>query len=389
MRAGLVWTVCLPILVTACAGAHAQAFPVGTQTLAQVAHVATKDEMARGVTVDGTSLLVPPYLLKRCALDAASLETGDLAVMRVFVSWSSRGPNSSLWWVMVPKGLSVAPGEFVEVELKAGGGDERCPAIARVRPPTPAAGECGYTRDGRVGEDAPLAPFPDTVQALRESGASGSASIYCKRLEEQGWIAQPAGPNNALIWRRPPKAAYADGPDSRIERNGIALLPPAGKGWTVAPAGQHGAGWGKLLSDAKGNRSTVTLMMWAGQFKDRKFDLTTPAGLRAAAEWQASSDDRFRVIDASYSDVYPKHGTDCIDFNYTAEERGNAMPWNQGQVLMLMVEGTLCRHPSNREWSYTAALSDRHPKQSESLLDANVKAEAKRCLDSVELTALK
>jgi hypothetical protein len=189
-----------------------------------------------------------------------------------------------------------------------------------------------------------------------------------------------------------PDVSYVKDADTKIQRNGFSLLPPSGKGWMVAPAGQYGAGWGKLLSDSKGNRSTVTVMVSAGRFKDRKVDLTTPAGLRATAEYQVNGDgssDRYRVVEAKYSNVYPKHGTDCIDFDYTAEDRGNTMSWNAGSVLVLEIHGTLCRHPSNPEWRFNALFSDRHPKESVSLLDDTVRNEARRCLDSVQLTPLK
>lgn len=168
---------CLSLLVAACASAP---LPVGTLVLAQVAHVATKEDMARGVKVDDKSLLVPPYLLQRCALDAASLESGDLAVMRV---WMSSVPKSSVWWVVVPRGMAVTPGDFVEVELKQGLEGERCPRVARVRSPSTNSGECRFV-----------------------PSRQGNMSIYCNGLEKDGWAkhSAPDGPYEALIWRKAP-----------------------------------------------------------------------------------------------------------------------------------------------------------------------------------------
>ena len=65
---------------------------------------------------------------------------------------------------------------------------------------------------------------------------------------------EPAGPYDAIVWRKVPGVGYVAGPDARIQRNGFSLLPPSGRGWMVAPTGKYGAGWGKLLSDSKGNR---------------------------------------------------------------------------------------------------------------------------------------
>jgi hypothetical protein len=162
------------------AGCASQPLAAGTLILAQVAHVATKDDMAHGVKVDDISLRVPPYLLHRCVLDAASLKSGDLAVTRV---WISSVHKSSLWWVVVPKGMVVTPGDFVEVELRPGFGNEVCSCIARVRSPA-TAGECRFVRNER-----------------------GSMLIYCDGLEKEGWAkhAAPDGPpNEAVAWRKAP-----------------------------------------------------------------------------------------------------------------------------------------------------------------------------------------
>ena len=157
----------------------------------------------------------------------------------------------------------------------------------------------------------------------------------------------------------------------------------------TAPSGQYGARWGKVLSDSKGNRSTVAVMVWSGRFTERKVDLTTPQGLRDTVIYQVTGgSDRYPVRQAKYSDVYRKFGTDCIDADYVAEDRANTMSWNAGVVLLLHVQMTLCRHPSNPEWGFNTSLSDRHPEDSLSLMDDVVQQEARRCLDSIELTPL-
>lgn len=183
MRNRLSLLVCLALLIAACASVS---LPAGTLVLAQVAHVATEDDLWSGVEVDGTSLIVPPHLLKPCAFDAASLESGDLAVMRVYKYSPSGAPQqrSSLWWVAVPKGMVVNPGDFVEVELKPGLGNGRCPYIARVRSPSTASGECEFVRNPR-----------------------GSMSIYCEGLEREGWtkhLAPDRPDDGPVAWRKAP-----------------------------------------------------------------------------------------------------------------------------------------------------------------------------------------
>jgi len=204
MRTLLSWLLCLTLIIAGCASTP---LPARTLVLAQVAHVASKDDAAHGVTVDDTSLVVPPYLLNRCALDAGAIESGDLAVLRVHGIWWRDGHvSSSLWWVVVPKGMVISPEDFVEVELKDGVGDERCPLIARVRSPAGASGECGFDRSERVGAGALMESFLDAMHTPGAPGRNGpptSVSIYCNGLEAEGWAKHPAGPYGAVVWRKP------------------------------------------------------------------------------------------------------------------------------------------------------------------------------------------
>jgi hypothetical protein len=182
--------------------------PAGTLILAQVAHVATKDDVGQGVNVDSRSLFVPPYLLKRCALDVEALKNGDLAVVRVYVAWTSAVPQSDVGWVVVPRGVVVKVDDFVELDLRPGVDNDRCTSIARVRSPSAAGGECWFAPNERTGAGAGVRNFADVTRAVAESGGRppGSASIFCNRLEEEGWRKHPWGPYDAIIWRKAPAA---------------------------------------------------------------------------------------------------------------------------------------------------------------------------------------
>lgn len=205
MRNSHALLVCVWLMVAGCAS---QPLPAGTLILAQVAHVATKDDVGRGVKVDDKSLFVPPYLLKRCALDVESLKSGDLAVVRVYVSWTSAVPQSDVGWVVVPNGVVVKLDDFVELELRPGVDSERCTSIARVRSPSTAGRECWFARNERTGAGPVVGSFADVIRAVEETGGRppGSVSIYCKGLEEEGWRKHPWGPYDAVIWRKAPAA---------------------------------------------------------------------------------------------------------------------------------------------------------------------------------------
>lgn len=190
------------------AGCASQPLPAGTLILVQVAHIATKDDIGRGVKVDDRMLFVPPFLVKGCALDVESLETGDLAVVRDNVSWTSPAPHSSVGWVFVPKGVAVKREDFVELELKPGVGNQRCTSIARVRSPSTAGSRCWFVRSERTGADAVAGSFTDVTRFVAETGGRppGSASIHCEGLEKEGWRKHREGPYDAIIWRKAPAA---------------------------------------------------------------------------------------------------------------------------------------------------------------------------------------
>lgn len=180
MKRGLCRTLFLSSLLVGCA--TSSPLPVGTLVLAQVAHVATRDDMVRGVTVDNTPLVVPSYLLRRCALDAKALESGDLAVLR---TWVSKVNQTGLWWVVVPRGMCVKSEDFVEVELKAGLDNHRCSTIARVRSASKAGGDCRFVQSPR-----------------------GAKVIRCDGLEADGWRKHQDPDadlfDEAVIWRKAP-----------------------------------------------------------------------------------------------------------------------------------------------------------------------------------------
>ena len=106
--------------------------------------------------------------------------------------------------MFVPKGVAVKVDDFVELELRPGLDDERCTSIARVRSPSATGSTCWFVRSERSGAGAVVGTFADVNRVVAETGGrpSGSASIYCKGLEEEGWRRDPWGPHDAIIWRK-------------------------------------------------------------------------------------------------------------------------------------------------------------------------------------------
>lgn len=198
--------VCVPLLLFGCASGPPP--PVGSLLLAQVAHIATKDDISNGVKVDDTEVRVSETLLKSCALDRASMQSGDLVIVRFYVFWISRVPTAVHSWAAVPEGTRVAANDFVELELRPGAGDnERCAFITRVRAQS-HSGECRFARNERTGVGAAMGSVAGALHALGGTGGGppGSASIYCQGLEKEGWTMHPHGPYDAIVWRKMPAA---------------------------------------------------------------------------------------------------------------------------------------------------------------------------------------
>lgn len=176
-----------------------------------------------------------------------------------------------------------------------------------------------------------------------------------------------------------------------IERNGFTMLPPGGNGWMAAPSGPYGARFGKPVMNTDGTRASIAVMVWAGRYTDRKFDLQTAKGLREAAEYTAETGDsrRFKVIEMKYSPVFRQQNTDCISYRGIVEERDNPMAWNAGQILTTDYDGLVCRHPSSPDYSVNVMISERRPQGQASVMDDALRKQIQTVKESVVFTPLK
>ena len=173
-----------------------------------------------------------------------------------------------------------------------------------------------------------------------------------------------------------------------LERKGFTLLPPSGNNWLIGPSGPYGAQFAKQIVSSQGSKSTLVVLVYAGRFEGNVYDLKSDSGIKAAAEYVVTGADpsRFKVINATYSPIYKYQGTDCIKYEYTAEEHNN--PIHRGNVLLLDVRGSLCRHPSAPDFSMNTAFSERRLIGMESLVDDHIREEVNHCLNSVHFTQL-
>jgi hypothetical protein len=200
-RAGLsgAWSVCL---------CNQPPLPAGTIVIAEVAHVARRQDVLNGVKLEDNSLRAPTALLRTCGFQTAPEADGRLAVARLYYFWISRVQQSAFAWAVVPQELELATGNLVEIELRTGADETlQCATVLKVRAPTLSAGQCQYRLNERSGVGAAMGAFTGALHAVGGTGGGvpGSASIYCGRLEEEGWSPFATGPYDAIVWRKLPK----------------------------------------------------------------------------------------------------------------------------------------------------------------------------------------
>ncbi len=178
-------------------------------------------------------------------------------------------------------------------------------------------------------------------------------------------------------------------PTKIIEKNGFSLLPPEGNNWAILPSDPYMAIFGKGFMGSNEIRSTIGVVVSAGRFKDRHFDLKSQEGLREATEYivKESDPNRFKIITSTFSPIYQKQATDCINFEYSAEEHNN--PRFNGKILITDYSGSFCRHPNSQEYSVTAVFSERRLLGSDSVMDEQLRKEMRHCLESVRFTPVK
>lgn len=186
-----------------------------------------------------------------------------------------------------------------------------------------------------------------------------------------------------------PEVRWVTDADTRIERNGISFLPPSGANWVHAESGPYGAAFGKLVTDAKGERRTLIMAVINGKLKGEKYDLKTDAGFRQAVEDFVKGDGEsgFKVRKAQYSPPYRDQETDCIKFESSIEQSNS--PVYPGEVLLMEGKGIICRHPTSPEYLVTSTFSERRRLGRDSVMNDELWKEVEHSMTSVRFTPVK
>lgn len=190
----------------------------------------------------------------------------------------------------------------------------------------------------------------------------------------------------SLVWltacaSAPPFSTVTE-PSQRVRGIGFSVLPPAGASWVQGrDLGADTILFGK--ADADHARQGATVIASAVRLQARRPDLRSGDALRTeVVDAIRLGSQRFTLIGlniATYDDADLR--THCARIEIVSEERDH--PKFPGQVLVTTTYGKTCRSPASSVHLVQVTCSERRPYGSAALLDAALRRECDRTIDSL------
>jgi hypothetical protein len=146
-----------------------------TLMLGEVRHVLTREQVHSGRIAAHDPPRDLSELMRKRGWTDEQLDAGRLLVVRLQIYWNNTSSGilrDQLDVVLADDGPQVAPGNVVEFAASG--------RVQRVRARTLAEGPCYY---GNV----PVGEAVELLGGLSLIGSRGSASLYCKGIELEGW----------------------------------------------------------------------------------------------------------------------------------------------------------------------------------------------------------
>lgn len=172
-----------------------------TLYLGEVAHIATPDDVSKGVQLGPNKFLPATSYVKNCK--GQSSEDMKYAIVRFSYFWTRAGGAryNDASWAIVPAGIELSQGNLVELDIARSkqNPDFQCPIVKAIRFQDFESGMCQYRENSR----GIMGTAVDLSQVL--IGSRGSLSIYCPELEKDGWQFLRDGPEKAMAWKKPPQ----------------------------------------------------------------------------------------------------------------------------------------------------------------------------------------
>lgn len=181
-------------VLSGCAAGQGVTLKGDTLMLGEVRHVMSRSLLQRGLISETEELRDRSTFLEQHGWTEAQLDAGRLQVVRVQIYWNntvSGVVRDQLGVVLAEEGLQLEPGNIVEFTATS--------KVRRVRARTLAEGSCYY---GNV----PVGELVELMGGLSLVGPRGSASLYCKGIELDGWH------RPRTFWHKLPDAVPGAGP---------------------------------------------------------------------------------------------------------------------------------------------------------------------------------
>jgi hypothetical protein len=189
--------LCVLLLQAGCA----TMVPDHTLFLGEVAHVATPDDVLKGVKLGHDNIAPPTMYLENCKSESG--KQGKFVLVRFSYFWTSASSpvHNNANWAIVPDDLAPNQGSIVELDIGRSkqNPDIQCPVVKAIRFQDFKSGMCEYRVDSR----GIMGTVVDFSQAL--IGGRGSRSIYCPDLATEGWEFVRHGPEKAMAWKKMPQ----------------------------------------------------------------------------------------------------------------------------------------------------------------------------------------
>lgn len=151
--------------------------------LMEVGFVLTRDQIVAGEL--GFVRISNLYdSVKLEGLSDAEIDGGQVIAVRGSIYWvntASGNTHNRLLVALLPKGVSVDPGNVVEARFR---GPTRFLRVERVRAASMQAGKCQYVE---ALDPMPMQITKDILGFLSLIGPPGTATLYCKGIEDEGW----------------------------------------------------------------------------------------------------------------------------------------------------------------------------------------------------------
>ena len=165
----------LTLLLGGCATGSGVALTGDTLMLGEVRHVLTRELYESGRISSNDEPRDLSKFMPRNGFTDAQLDAGRLLVVRVLIYWNNTASGivrDQVYVVLAEEGQPVRAGSIVEFTASN--------QVKRVRARDLADGSCYY---GNV----PVGEAVELLGGLSLVGPRGSASLYCKGIELEGW----------------------------------------------------------------------------------------------------------------------------------------------------------------------------------------------------------